>query len=359
LPANSTPGRNDDAALFRAAPAVSVDQGRNVNVLLTGCAGFIGMHTAQRLLAAGASVTGVDNFNPYYDVTLKEARMARLVGHPRFAGMRLDLADPDAVQRLFAGGGFTHVVHLAAQPGVRYSLVNPEAYLRNNLTAFGHVLEGCRHARIAHLVYASSSSVYGANHTLPFSEDQNVDHPVSLYAATKKANELMAHSYSHLYGLPTTGLRLFTVYGPWGRPDMSPMVFTNAILAGCRSTCTTTARCAAISPTSTTSSKGIVRVLAKPPGDVTHLMPSTTSATTEHASWKTLSRRSRSCSAKKAVKRYAPMQPGDVPETYAAIDRLAALTGFSPQTPLATGLANFVAWYRDYYGEPADRGRGC
>jgi UDP-glucuronate 4-epimerase len=358
LPANSTPGRNDDAALFRAAPAVSVDQGRNVNVLLTGCAGFIGMHTAQRLLAAGASVSGVDNFNPYYDVTLKEARMARLVGHPRFAGMRLDLADPDAVQRLFAGGGFTHVVHLAAQPGVRYSLVNPEAYLRNNLTAFGHVLEGCRHARIAHLVYASSSSVYGASHTLPFSEDQNVDHPVSLYAATKKANELMAHSYSHLYGLPTTGLRLFTVYGPWGRPDMSPMVFTNAILAGVPIDVYNHGRMRRDFTYIDDIVEGIVRVLATPPGDVP---PYAIYNIGNH----------RACEledfiatledllGKKAVKRYAPMQPGDVPETYAAIDRLAALTGFSPQTPLATGLENFVAWYRDYYGAPADRGRGC
>ena len=201
-------------------------------VLVTGAAGFIGMHTAERLLAAGAAVTGIDNFDPYYDVALKRARVARLSGRPGFRFEQVDLAVADAAAGLFRRGGFAAVVHLAAQPGVRYSLVNPEAYLRNNLTAFGHVLEGCRHARVAHLVFASSSSVYGAGHVLPFSEDQNVDHPVSLYAATKKANELMAHSYSHLYGMPTTGLRFFTVYGPWGRPDMAPMLFTRAILAG-------------------------------------------------------------------------------------------------------------------------------
>ena len=193
----------------------------NARVLVTGCAGFIGMHTAAHLLDAGATVIGVDNLDPYYDVALKKAGLV-----VPMATVNL-FYDP-----AFRDGAFTHVVHLAAQPGVRYSLVNPGAYFTNNLTAFGHVIEGCRHSGIVHLVYASSSAVYGANHTLPFSEDQNVDHPVSLYAATKKANELIAHSYSHLYRLPTTGLRFFTVYGPWGRPDMAPMLFTKAILAG-------------------------------------------------------------------------------------------------------------------------------
>ena len=203
-----------------------------MHVLVTGAAGFIGMHTARALLRDGATVTGVDNLDPYYDVALKEARLAQLAHVPGFRFARLDLAEPEATARLFRDGGFTHVVHLAAQPGVRYSLVNPAAYLRNNVDAFGHVLEGCRHGGVAHLVYASSSSVYGASHTLPFSEDQRVDRPVSLYAATKCANELMAHSYAHLFALPVTGLRFFTVYGPWGRPDMSPMLFTKAILAG-------------------------------------------------------------------------------------------------------------------------------
>src|SRR5437870_9003728 len=189
------------------------------------------MHVAERMRRDGVEVAGVDSFDPYYDVDLKRARARRLAD----AGIcceTLDLADGEATAALFRDGAFTHVAHLAAQPGVRYSLVNPAAYLRNNVDAFGAVLEGCRHAEVAHLVYASSSSVYGANHTLPFSEDQNVDHPVSLYAATKKADELMAHSYSHLYGLASTGLRFFTVYGPWGRPDMAPMLFTRAILAG-------------------------------------------------------------------------------------------------------------------------------
>ena len=201
-------------------------------VLATGAAGFIGMHTAAALLDRGDEVVGVDNLDPYYDTALKEARLATLAGRPGFAFERLDLAEADATARLFRDGAFDGVVHLAAQPGVRYSLVNPAAYLRANVDAFGCVLEGCRRTRVGHLVYASSSSVYGANHALPFSEDQPTDHPVSLYAATKKADEVIAHSYSHLYALPTTGLRFFTVYGPWGRPDMAPMLFTRAILAG-------------------------------------------------------------------------------------------------------------------------------
>src|SRR5947207_11573529 len=201
-------------------------------VLVTGAAGFIGMHMASALLDVGAEVTGADNFDPYYDVRLKEARFGKLPDRTGFTFARVDLADEGATAQLFGNGNFDSVVHLAAQPGVRYSLINPGAYVRNNIVAFGHVLEACRHAHIAHLVYASSSSVYGANHTLPFSEDQSVDRPVSLYAATKKANELMAYTYGHLYQLPSTGLRFFTVYGPWGRPDQAPMLFTKAILAG-------------------------------------------------------------------------------------------------------------------------------
>src|SRR4029079_13658278 len=201
-------------------------------VLVTGAAGFIGMHVARALCAGDASVAGVDDFDPYYDVALKEARARTLATHPGFTLARTDLAAADACAALFRAEAPVAVVHLAAQPGVRHSLIAPEAYVRNNLVAFGHVLEGCRHAGVRHLVYASSSSVYGANHVLPFSEDQRVDHPVSLYAATKKANELMAHSYSHLFRMPATGLRFFTVYGPWARPDQAPMLFTKAILAG-------------------------------------------------------------------------------------------------------------------------------
>ena len=325
----------------------------DLRVLVTGAAGFIGMHTVERLLAAGAAVTGIDSFDPYYDVALKQARLARLAGRAEFTFERVDLADAAAAAALLAPGAFTHVVHLAAQPGVRYSLLNPQAYVRNNLVAFGHVLEGCRHAGIAHLVYASSSSVYGANHTLPFSEDQNVDHPVSLYAATKKANELMAHSYSHLYGLPTTGLRLFTVYGPWGRPDMAPMIFTRAILAGEPITVYDGGRMRRDFTYVDDIVEGIVRILALPPAGPG--APYAVYNIGNHAAVElnafiaTLER----LLGREAIRRDAPMQPGDVPATYAAIDRLARATGFAPRTPLADGLARFVAWYRDYHGLPA------
>ena len=321
-------------------------------VLVTGCAGFIGMHTAARLLDAGTAVIGVDDLDAYYDVTLKEARLARLTGRAGFRFERIDLADADATARLFHDHAFTHVVHLAAQPGVRYSLINPGAYFANNLTAFGNVIEGCRHAGVAHLVYASSSSVYGANHTVPFSEDQNVDHPVSLYAATKKANELIAHSYSHLYQLPTTGLRFFTVYGPWGRPDMAPMLFTKAILAGLPIRVFNEGKMRRDFTFVDDIVEGVVRVVERPPVGGPTGAPYAVYNIGNHESVEletfiaTLER----LLGRTAVKEYAPMQPGDVPATYAATDRLAALTGFAPRTPLADGLARFVAWYRDYHG---------
>jgi UDP-glucuronate 4-epimerase len=324
-------------------------------VLVTGCAGFIGMHTAARLLDQGAAVTGVDNLDPYYDVALKEARLARLTSRPGFRFERVDLADAESSARLFRGGAFTEVVHLAAQPGVRYSLVNPGAYFANNLTAFGNVIEGSRHARIEHLVYASSSSVYGANHTLPFSEDQNVDHPVSLYAATKKANELIAHSYSHLFHLPTTGLRFFTVYGPWGRPDMAPMLFAKAILAGLPIHVFNEGKMRRDFTYVDDIVEGIVRVLAKPPAADRDAAPYAVYNIGNHEAVEletfiaTLER----LLDRPAIKVYGPMQPGDVPATYASIDRLADLTGFAPRTALADGLARFVAWYREYYGVPA------
>jgi UDP-glucuronate 4-epimerase len=322
-------------------------------VLVTGAAGFIGMHAAQALAAAGASVLAVDNFDPYYDVTLKEARVRELAATPAITFARVDLADAAATERLFRDHKPSHVVHLAAQPGVRYSLVNPAHYLRNNVDAFGHILEGCRHASVAHLVYASSSSVYGATHTLPFSEDQPTDAPVSLYAATKKADELMAYSYSHLFALPATGLRFFTVYGPWGRPDMAPMLFTRAILAG--------------EPIAVFNDgdmrrdftyvddivEGVVRVLAMPPargsdGAAPHAIYNignnqAVQLTTFIATLERLLGRT-------AVRILKPMQPGDMQATYASIDRLAALTGFSPRTSLDEGLAHFVRWYLGYYG---------
>ncbi|HQR10061.1 MAG TPA: NAD-dependent epimerase/dehydratase family protein [Casimicrobiaceae bacterium] len=326
----------------------------NSAVLVTGVAGFIGMATARLLLARGATVVGVDNFDPYYDVGLKEARLATLAGQPRFSFQRVDLADAAATARLFREQRFTGVVHLAAQPGVRYSLENPGAYLRNNVDAFGWILEGCRHAAVAHLVYASSSSVYGANHTLPFSEDQPADHPVSLYAATKRANELMAHSYSHLFRLPATGLRFFTVYGPWGRPDMAPMLFTRAILAGEPIRVFNHGRMRRDFTYVDDIVEGVARVLALPPvaggdggGGAPHVIYNI--GNHEAVELETFIATLEQLLGRTAIRDYQPMQAGDVPATYASIARLRAATGFAPHTPLAKGLARFVEWYRAYY----------
>ena len=321
------------------------------HVLVTGAAGFIGMHVGERLLSDGVTVTGADNLDPYYEVSLKEARLARLSAHPRFSFARVDLADKEATQALFRDGGFTDVIHLAAQPGVRHSLSNPGAYIVNNLVAFGHVVEGCRHARIAHLIYASSSSVYGANHTLPFSEDLNVDHPVSLYAATKRANELIAHSYSHLYRLPATGLRFFTVYGPWGRPDMAPMLFAKAILAGEPIRVFNHGRMRRDFTYVDDIVEGVVRVLDRPSAGDADGAPHAIYNIGNHEAveLETFIATLAGLLGRVAIKEDAPLQPGDVPATYAAIDRLTAHTGFSPSTPLAEGLARFVAWYREYF----------
>jgi UDP-glucuronate 4-epimerase len=325
-------------------------------VLVTGVAGFIGMPTVRALLARGATVVGVDNFDPYYDVALKEARLATIENQPGFSFQRMDLANATETAALFREGAFTRVVHLAAQPGVRYSLENPGAYLRNNVDAFGHVLEGCRHARIAHLVYASSSSVYGANHALPFSEDQRVDHPVSLYAATKRANELMAHSYSHLFQLPATGLRFFTVYGPWGRPDMSPMLFTRAILAGEAIRVFNHGKMRRDYTYVDDIVEGVARVLERPPspgrGAGEDGAPHNIYNIGNHEAveLETFITTLEGLLGRRAIRDYQPMQAGDVPATYASIDRLRAATGFAPRTPLADGLAHFVRWYRAFFG---------
>ena len=321
-------------------------------VLVTGAAGFIGMHAAAALLARGDTVVGVDDLDPYYDVALKEARLAQLAGREGFAFERLDLAEGDATARLFRTGAFDGVVHLAAQPGVRHSLENPAAYLRANVVAFGNVLEGCRHAKVAHLVYASSSSVYGGNHVLPFSEDQPTDHPVSLYAATKKADELFAYSYAHLYRLPATGLRFFTVYGPWGRPDMAPMLFTRAILAGEPIRVFNQGRMRRDFTYVDDIVEGVVRVLDRPPapqadGGAPHAIYNI--GNHEAVELETFIATLERLLGRQATRDPQPMQPGDVPVTYASIDRLRALTGFAPRTPLAEGLSRFVRWYRDYY----------
>jgi UDP-glucuronate 4-epimerase len=323
-----------------------------MHILLTGAAGFIGMHTAQRLLARGDTVLGIDNLNDYYAVALKRARLAPLQRHPGFSFEQVDVADRDAMARLFATHRFDAVVHLAAQAGVRYSITHPTAYLDSNLSGFGHILEGCRAQKLGHLVYASSSSVYGGNTKMPFEETDAVDHPVSLYAATKKANELMAHTYSHLYGLPTTGLRFFTVYGPWGRPDMAYFSFTRAVLEGRPIQVFNHGQMKRDFTYIDDIVEGVLRVLDKPatpqnPGgppyrifnignhDPVPLMDFI--GCIEQAL------------GREAVKEFLPMQDGDVPATYASTEALHRWVGFAPSTPLKDGIERFVRWYREYH----------
>ena len=323
-----------------------------MKVLLTGAAGFIGMHVAKILLERGDEVVGIDNLNDYYDPKLKLARLEQLKPYPNFKFVRGDIADRVVVEDLFAAEKPNRVINLAAQPGVRYSLKNPYAYIQTNLVGFGNLLEGCRHNGVEHFVYASSSSVYGANTRMPFSVHDNVDHPVSLYAASKKANELMAHTYSHLYGLPTTGLRFFTVYGPWGRPDMAPMLFTRAILAGEPIKVFNRGRMRRDFTYVDDIVEGVVRVLDRPPGP--HPATGAPYAVYNIGNHEAVELDEFIATLERLLGRTAkrdlqPMQPGDVPATYASIERLRALTGFAPRTPLAEGLARFVAWYRDYH----------
>lgn len=332
-------------------------------ILVTGAAGFIGFHLCRRLLEEGRPVAGLDNLNAYYSVRLKEDRLAILSGYPRFSFHRLDLADRDGMGRLFAEGRFGVVVHLAAQAGVRYSLENPHTYVESNLAGFVNVLEGCRHGGVRHLVFASSSSVYGANTLMPFSVHHNVDHPVSLYAASKKANELMAHAYSHLFGLPCTGLRFFTVYGPWGRPDMALFLFTRAILEGRPIRVFNYGRMQRDFTYIDDIIEGVVRVMARPPlpdpawrGD----RPDPGSSYAPYRIYNIGNNRPveldrfiaviEEALGKKALREYLPLQAGDVPATCADVEDLAADVGFRPATPLETGIARFVSWYRSYYG---------
>lgn len=332
-----------------------------MTTLVTGCAGFIGMHVCERLLARGEAVVGIDNLNSYYDVRLKEARLARLRALPGFRFERMDLADRPAMAGLFAQAKPRRVVHLAAQAGVRHSLVDPHAYADANLIGFVNVLEGCRGAQVEHLVFASSSSVYGGNTSLPYSEHDNVDHPVSLYAATKRANELMAHSYSHLFGLPATGLRFFTVYGPWGRPDMAYWHFTEKILAGTPIEVFNEGRMRRDFTYIDDVAEGVVRVLGVPPAptpgfDTAHPDPSSSWApwricnigNNEPVALMDFIRALENAIGKKAKLEMRPMQPGDVEATYADVAAIEALTGFRPQKPLADGLREFAKWYQGY-----------
>jgi len=319
-----------------------------MKVLITGSAGFIGMYVAERLLARGDTVIGIDNLNDYYDVALKEARLARLTPNSGFRFVKLDLADRAGMAALFKQERPDAVINLAAQAGVRYSLKNPLAYADSNLIGFVNVLEGCRHNGVKHLLYASSSSVYGGNQKVPFAEDDNVDHPVSLYAATKKANELMAYSYSHLYGIPSTGLRFFTVYGPWGRPDMAYFSFTQAILAGKPIDVFNHGKMQRDFTYIDDIAEGVVRILDKPPVDTP---PHTVFNIGNHQPVQLMEfiGTLENALGKKATCNFLPMQDGDVPITYAETSRLRTSVGFSPSTPLAEGIGRFVDWYRGYF----------
>jgi UDP-glucuronate 4-epimerase len=335
----------------------------SMNVLVTGAAGFIGSHVCRRLLDRGDRVTGLDNMNDYYDVHLKESRLAQLESEDAFCFVKMDLADRTGMEELFNTSRFDRVINLAAQAGVRYSLINPYSYIDSNIQGFLNILEGCRHNGIEHLVYASSSSVYGANESMPFSVHDNVDHPLSLYAASKKANELMAHTYSHLYGIPSTGLRFFTVYGPWGRPDMALFLFTEAILAGRPIEVFNFGNHRRDFTYIDDIVEGVLRTLdhpAEPNPDWTGLKPD---PGTSRAPWRVYNiGNSRPVNlmdyigalerelGKTAEKNFLPMQPGDVPDTYADVDQLIADIGYKPETSVDEGIRRFVAWYLEYYG---------
>jgi UDP-glucuronate 4-epimerase len=331
-------------------------------ILVTGAAGFIGFHVAQRLLADGREVVGLDIVNSYYDPTLKEARLEILKRHPNFTFVKLDLADRPAIRSLFEQHRFPVVIHLAAQAGVRYSLENPHAYIDANIEGFINVLEGCRHNGCKHLLFASSSSVYGANTKLPFSVQDNVDHPISLYAASKKANELMAHAYSHLYRIPATGLRFFTVYGPWGRPDMAMFIFAKAIVAGMPIRLFNHGNMRRDFTYIDDVSQAVVRLMDRPPQGNPDWSGDRPDPATSTAPWKIYNIGNNNPEqlmhvvsllekefGRTATKEMLPMQPGDVPATYADVEDLARDIGFRPSTTIEDGIKQFAKWYRDYH----------
>jgi UDP-glucuronate 4-epimerase len=334
-----------------------------MKILVTGAAGFIGMHTSLRLLERGDEVIGLDNLNDYYDVSLKEARLARLMPSPRFKFHKMSVEDRDAMATLFWEEKPQRVIHLAAQAGVRYSLTNPHAYIDANVQGFMNVLEGCRQQHVEHLAYASSSSVYGGNTALPFSEHQNIDHPVSLYAATKKANELMAHTYSHLFRVPTTGLRFFTVYGPWGRPDMALFLFTRAILEGRPIEVFNNGHMTRDFTYIDDIVEGVIRVIDKPAVPDPRFDPASPDPATSSSPYRVFNignsqptplmeyiHALEDALGKTAEKNYLPMQPGDVPATSADTSELDAWLDFKPNTPVKVGVNRFVEWYRQHHG---------
>jgi UDP-glucuronate 4-epimerase len=332
------------------------------SILVTGAAGFIGFHVARRLLDRGEQVLGLDNLNDYYDVALKEARLAQLLPHPNFRFLKLDLSDRAGMTACFAGTPIRSVVHLAAQAGVRYSLTNPHAYVESNLVGFMNILEGCRAIQTTHLVYASSSSVYGGHTHMPFSVSDNVDHPVSLYAASKKANELMAHCYAHLYRMPCTGLRFFTVYGPWGRPDMALFIFTKAIFEGRPIEVFNHGQMKRDFTYIDDIAEGVIRVLDRPAQPDPVWSSETPNPATSNAPYRIYNIGNHQpvelnrfievleqATGRKAEKKYMPMQPGDVLATYADVEALTNDVGFKPNTSIEAGVQKFVDWYRQYY----------
>lgn len=339
-----------------------------MKILVTGAAGFIGFHTTKQLLDRGDDVVGLDNFNDYYDVALKEARAKRLDDYDGFRMCRLDLADRQGIERLFADEGFDRVVHLAAQAGVRYSIENPHSYIDSNIVGTLHILEGCRHRNVEHLVYASSSSVYGANSAMPFSIHQTVDHPLALYGATKKANELMAHTYSNLYGLPTTGLRFFTVYGPWGRPDMALFLFTRKILQGKPIDVFNYGRHRRDFTYVGDIVEGVIRTLDRAATPNEAWDSGNPDPGTSRAPYRIYNIGNQqpvelmryievieACVGKKAEKNLLPLQPGDVPDTWADSGDLVADVDYRPNTPIEVGVKRFVDWYLDYYRHERQR----
>ena len=323
------------------------------NILVTGAAGFIGFYVCQDILNKGDNIFGIDNLNNYYDVNLKKHRLQQLKNYDKFSFYQINIANTNDLIELFNNNNFDYVIHLAAQAGVRYSLENPYAYVDSNLVGFVNILEGCRHSKIKHLVYASSSSVYGANKKIPFSTKDNVDFPISLYAATKKANELMAYTYSHLYQIPTTGLRFFTVYGPWGRPDMAYFLFTKAIMEGSPIKVFNHGKMKRDFTYIDDIVEGIVRVSDKIPqgSELNNNVPAKVYniGNNQPVQLMTFIEVLEKCIGKKAIKEFLPMQPGDVPMTYADIDDLIKDVGFSPRTSIEEGLDKFVKWYNPYY----------